>query len=438
MKAHLMGICGSGMSGLAAWMSDRGYTVSGCDRDPSGEGWLRELGIPVYEGHSADHAEPGSVFVYTAAVPADSPELAAARASGARVLRRSEALAEMCERHRTVAISGAHGKTTSTAMSGWILQETGSDPTVLAGGKVRGWSGGYRRGGEIAIVEADEYDRAFLRIPHAHSAVTSFDVEHLECYGTEELLRAAFQTFLELTAPGGGVVVPVEDTDLSIWAKRLGRKILTAGPGGDFDCTPTGPDGWGEGFEVCGVGFRLGVPGLANLRNASTGLAVESLLGISPVEAAATLDSFPGVERRLERLGRRGGKLIVSDYAHHPREIAASIQAVRRAEPLLKIAVIFEPHLFSRTARFAVEMGEALALADFSAVLPIYPAREQPLPGITNGLVVEAALRAGAVSTLCEPSESVSFTDSVPAGVVVYMGAGTSDHLARLALGGPG
>lgn len=431
MKAHFMGICGSGMSALAAWMSERGYEVSGCDRNPSSEPWLADLGIMVEDGHSPAHVEAGSIFVYTAAIPADHPELEAARSRGVRVLRRSEALAGMCGGHSTVAIAGAHGKTTTTAMTGWILQQTGNNPTVLAGGKVPGWAGGYRSGGETVLVEADEYDRAFLRIPHEHSAVTSFDIEHLECFGSPEILHSAFQIFLELTAPGGTVVVPVENTDLAVWAGRVGRNVMTAGPGGNFDCLPEGPSGWGESFTIDGVHGRLSIPGLQNLRNSSTSLALAAALGIGLEDAVASLESFPGVARRLERLGHRGLKLIISDYAHHPREMAASISALRRAYPSGRLAVVFEPHLFSRTSQFSEEMGEALAKADFSAVLPIYPAREKALPGVDSSLVVDAALRAGAVSVLCDPSESFSFVDAVQSDMVVFMGAGTSDALAR-------
>lgn len=435
MRAHLMGICGSGMSALAAWMAHRGHEVSGCDRDPSAEPWLADLGIHVETGHSPAHAASCEVLVHTAAVPGDHPELEAGRSSGALVLRRSEALAWMCPGCRVAAVAGAHGKTTTTAMTGWVLQYSGVDPTVLAGGKVPGWTGGFRPGGDEVVLEADEYDRAFLRIPHEAAAVTSFDLEHLECYGSEEALHSAFQIFLELTAPGGGVVVPVENPDLAFWASRIGRRVLSAGPGGDFDCVGRGASGWGETFDVAGMTGRLGIPGVHNLRNAATTLALTSLLGVDARTALDALDGFPGVGRRLERLGIRDGRLIVSDYAHHPREMAASISALRRAMPESRLAVIFEPHLFSRTARLGAEMGRALAEADIAFVLPIYPARESPVPGVDSGLVVSAAVAAGAGCSRCGPREAVGLARSIDADVVVFMGAGVSDSLARLALG---
>lgn len=421
-----MGAAGSGMSGLARWLEWLGHDVDGCDRSGAG---------PWMEGHGEGHVAGIDLLVHTAAVPPDHPELAAARRTGIEVLRRSEMISRLLEGRVAVAVSGAHGKTTTAAMTGWVLQETGSDPLVLVGGDVPGWPSGFRPGGGPVVLEADEYDRAFLRFGHLHAAVSSFDAEHLECYGSIEALRFAFEVFLELSSPGGGVVVPVEEEGLARWAARLGRTVLTAGPGGLFDCVPGGPEGWGEAYTISGVGGTLGIPGLQNLRNAATCHALSSLLGLGAREVAGALAGFPGASRRLERMGTWEGRPVVSDYAHHPREIEASIEALRRVwtGPL---TVLFEPHLFSRTGALARDMGAALALADESLVLPVYPARETPVRGVDNALVAGFAVSAGGRSRAVDPGGIVDALRRGGTGMIVFMGAGRSDAWARDLVGG--
>ncbi|NLP05684.1 UDP-N-acetylmuramate--L-alanine ligase, partial [Candidatus Fermentibacteria bacterium] len=394
MRVHLMGVSGSGMSGMALWYRSAGHSVSGCDREPHDISALERAGIEVFTGHDPAHSEGADLLVHTAAIAASHPEIERARSSGRRVLRRSEALAELCAGHSVLAVAGAHGKTTTTAMTGWALQQAGLDPTVLAGGVLRVWGSGFRPGGRLGVVEADEYDRTFLRLPHRHAAVTSFDAEHLECYGSIENLLSAFQVFLELCEPGGGVVVPVECPELACWAARIGRKVLRAGPGGDFDCRSISAGGWGERFLLGGEEGFLPMPGLENLRNASTCIALLELAGVPPLVAMRALESYPGVARRLERIGSWKGGIVISDYAHHPREIEATLSAVRRAVPG-RIIAVFEPHLYSRTASLATRMGEALCAADEAVVLPIFAAREEPVEGVDSSLVAEAAAEYG-------------------------------------------
>lgn len=428
MRYHLMGISGSGMNGLSRWLAHLGHDVDGCDRSAAVETSVD--GIRRLPGHDPSHVHGVDVLVHSAAIPPDHPEIAAARAASVRVLRRSEMLAELAADHLVLAVAGAHGKTTTTALTGWALQEAGLDPTVLVGGEVPGWPGGFRPGGRLTVIEADEYDRAFLRIPHAHSAVTSFDLEHLECYGSPEALRFAFEVFLELTLPGGGVVIPVEESALGSWAARIGRRIVTTGPGGDSYCLPLGAEGWGERYSIDGIEGIVPLPGLANLRNAATAHALLGLCGVSVGVAARSMASFPGTRRRLERLGSAGRTLIVSDYAHHPREMEASIQALRRAVPG-RISVVFEPHLYSRTAAMHAEMGRAVSLADSSAVLPVYAAREAPVAGVDSSLVVRSASEAGADCVALDPRDVLSFVESCGSDAVVFMGAGDCDRLAR-------
>jgi UDP-N-acetylmuramate--alanine ligase len=365
-------------------------------------------------------------------MPADSPELLKAADLGIPMLRRSEALAELTAGRRVAAVAGAHGKTTTTAMTGWILQEAGLDPTVFVGGDVPAWDGNFREGSDLTVVEADEYDRAFLRLTPEVAAVTSFAAEHLECYGSLEALEEAFGFFLESTLPGGCVVVPVEKAGLARWAGRIGRKVVTTGPGGDVWCQPAGRDGRFEVFSLDGVRGRLPVPGIHNLRNASTAAAVCRHLGVGPDRAVGALAGFPGIARRLETLGERNGVLVLSDYAHHPDEMVCAIDAVRRITDGM-VAVVFQPHLYSRTSMLHGEMGRALASCDRSWVLPVYPAREEPLPGVDSGLVVADAVEAGGISGPIEPGDIEEVMDRELEGyaAVVFMGAGTVDGMGR-------
>ncbi len=439
-KVHLIGIAGSGMSGLARWYLSLGWQVNGCDRNPGETGRrLQDLGIEVFGEHSPLHLDGVDRVVWTAAMPSDNPELVRAIADGIPLFRRSEALADLTRGKRLIAIGGAHGKTTTTAMTGWILQEAGKDPTVFLGGFFSCWNGNFRSGGDLTVVEADEYDRAFLRLQPGVAAVTSFAAEHLECYGSVEALEEAFGFFLESTLPGGGVVVPVEKTDLARWAARIGRTVVTTGPGGDVWCSPLGSDGNKEKFSLNGIEGKLTVPGIHNLRNASTAAAICTLIDVGFGESAAALSTFPGIARRLESIGERKGLLVLSDYAHHPDEISSALDAVRRMVDG-RIAVVFQPHLYSRTSLMHEEMGIALLGCDRSFILPIYPAREEPLPGIVSGLVVASAVAAGAHSTEIDPCEIDSVLDEELEGyaVVVFMGAGTVDEFARSFMRGEG
>lgn len=430
-SVHLMGIGGTGMSALARWYQHLGWRVTGCDLSETGEiPRLASMGIEVLKGHDPEHLQGVDRLVFSAAVPEGNAELQAARDMGIDVLRRSEALAELTAGSELAAISGAHGKTTTTCLLGWILQSVGMDPLVLAGGSSMAWDGNFRPGEGPLVVEADEYDRAFLRLAPKWSCVTSFDREHLECYGTEEALSMAFSIFLEMTLPGGGIAVPKGRRELAYWAERLGRRVVTTGPGGDLTCVSRGPDGWGERYEVNGRSGRLPLPGGHNLRNCESAFAVAGLMGVALEECVQAAEGFPGVSRRLERLRNGGRRLLISDYAHHPAEMDSAIKAVRRVEegPL---GVVFQPHLFSRTAALAEQMGKALAQADWSLVLPVFPAREKPVPGIDNRLVANAARRLGARCDTCTEDELEEKLALLESEVVMFMGAGSVDSMAR-------
>jgi len=435
-RIHLVGACGSGMSALALWYASLGRTVTGCDRDP-GKGCeaLERAGIRVFAGQDPAHVEGMDGVVFSAAVPRTDPELVRADELGIPVLRRSEALEELTRGTTLLAVAGAHGKSTTTAMTGWILQECGLDPTVMVGASIPGWTGGFRAGGALAVVEADEYDRAFLRLRPSCAAVTSFAAEHLECYGDRAALDMAFGVFLEMTAPGGSVVVPKELAHLARWAARIGRRVILTGPGGDIECRRTGGTGWEQTCETDGVPWRLGLPGAHNLRNACTAAALASTVGVPVERSVRALESFPGVGRRLERIGMLGAAVAVSDYAHHPDEMEAALEALAGLTAGGRIGVVFQPHLYSRTAAMAEDMGRALSTAAWSLVLPVFGARELPIPGVDAEQVAAAARRAGADCVSCRPEELAGLLRSRSADAVVFMGAGTIDGMARALVG---
>ncbi|MCD4706305.1 MAG: hypothetical protein K8S62_01045 [Candidatus Sabulitectum sp.] len=435
MNVHLMGICGSGMSALAGWYNALGNNVTGCDGAPSPDKVisLEKLGIAVETDHSTNHLEGIDRLIFSAAIPRENPELEKAREIGIPTLRRSEALAELASLHTVVSIAGAHGKTTTTSMAGWIAQEAGFNPTVFIGGNMDCWNGNFRAGGELAIVESDEFDRTFLRLTPSHAAVTSFALEHLECYGSPEALEWAFQAFLESVLPGGTVIVPMEKPGLGFWAERIGRKILTSGPGGDIDARVGEYRGWGEKYRLFGCHGFLPAPGIHNIRNAQVAVALSMASGIPADKAIDVLASWPGVSRRLEKIGEYRGTIIVSDYAHHPDEIAAALSSVKKLADG-PVTVVFQPHLPSRTSLLHREMGSALRIADRSYVLPIFKAREAEVPGVSSDLVCDAARRSGA---LCDRTAMDRIEDIVKAcngGVLIFMGAGSVDSQARRVL----
>jgi UDP-N-acetylmuramate--alanine ligase len=398
---HFMGIGGAGMSGLALIACRRGVAVTGCDADPAGAQDLMALGVPVAAGHSPAHVEGARAVVHTAAVKPDHPELLRARALGLAVIPRKVALAELVAGRTVVAVSGTHGKTTTTVMATEALAAAGCDPTGIAGGRVGSWGGNARIAGDaLFVVEADEYDQAFLTLHPTVALVNNVEPDHLECYGSVAALEDAFVQF---AARADLVLVGADDPGAMRVARRLGGRARSFGLGDHADIRITDvTQAPGEtrarvalpGSEV--VTLRLQVPGLHNLRNAVGALAAAVHVAPAGLEPAlAALDGFGGVGRRFERLGQFGGVEIVDDYAHHPSELVATLAAARQAFPGRRLVAVFQPHLFSRTAAHGVAMGEALAKADVAVVTEVYAAREEPIAGVSGRQVAEAAERAG-------------------------------------------
>ena len=428
---HFVGIGGAGMSALALIATRRGVRVSGCDTDPTGAADLAALGVSVARGHDPAHVDGARALVVTAAVPPEHPELARARAAGIPVIPRKEALAALIEGARSVAISGTHGKTTTTVMTTEALAAAGLDPTGIAGGRVSAWGGNARVAGhELFVVEADEYDQAFLTLHPTVAVVNNVEPDHLECYGSVEALESAF---VEFAGRAATAIVNSDDPG----ARRVGARLRSPrwfgfAPEADYRITEVEQRAERTDALVVRrsggpVRVRLQVPGVHNLRNAVGALAAVDALGGSLDRAAGALGAFRGVGRRFERLGEHGGVAVVDDYAHHPSELAATLAAARQAYPGRRLVAVFQPHLYSRTEAHGTAMGQALAAADLVIVTEIYAAREQPIPGVTGRTVAEAARAAGADArfegTRAEVGRRV-FDALRPGDVVLTLGAG--------------
>ena len=436
---HFMGIGGAGMSAVALVAMRRGVPVTGCDAVARGAADMERRGARVWNGHDASHVNGCRAVVYTVAVPAGHAELEAARAAGIPVLSRVEALGLAVRDGEVVGIAGTHGKTTVTAMTADALVEAGLDPTALVGGRVPKWDGNARFGAdEIFVVEADEYDRSFLKLPANVAVVNNVEADHLECYGSVADLEAAFAEFagsarrVLVGADDGGASRVGDTLSVPVWRVGLSRRADIQLTGVRREARRNSayvrfPDGQG-------VDLQLRVPGLHNLRNAAMALGVAHVLGADLDAAARGLEGFEGVGRRFEVLGTFRGVTIVDDYAHHPSEIAATLGAARQRYPEARLVAVFQPHLYSRTQALGEAMGIALAMADLAVVTDVYAARETPLRGVSGELVVKAARRAGAsvewVSSMAEVPRALDRL-VVDGDVVMTLGAGDITDVGR-------
>ena len=442
---HFIGVAGAGMSALAELLVRTGVDVTGCDVRPGAVGMaLAAHDVRVYEGHDPAHVADAVAVVVTAAVRPDHEEVAAARARGIPVLKRAQALAAIVNRGTVIAISGTHGKTTTTAATAGILAEAGLDPTGFVGGRVQGWGSGLRAGGGLFVVEADEYDRSFLTLRPSAAVVTSVEADHLDIYGDVAAVEAAFVEFLSLVKPGGLIAACGDDAGARrVALERPNRSSLVlygTGDHADLRAVNVRQEGRVMSFDVIDRGERLGpitlpAPGIHNVRNALGALAVARHAGATFAHAQTALRSFGGVARRFEELGHARRITVIDDYAHHPTEVAATLAAARHMYEGRRIIAAFQPHLYSRTRDLANEFGRALAAADVVWVTDVYPAREAPIAGVSGELVASAARAAGAsavayVASL-EQLRAELLEGLQPDDVLVAMGAGDIDEMAR-------
>jgi UDP-N-acetylmuramate--alanine ligase len=391
---HFVGIGGAGMSGIARLFADAGYTVTGSDiRTGAAVEALQAAGVAVTIGHDSANIVGADTLVVTGAIAEDNPEYLAARAGGVPIIHRAQALAWLTNQSRLVAVAGAHGKTTSTAMIVTALLALGADPSFVNGGVIRSLGVSAARGsGELFVVEADESDGSFLLYDTAVALITNVDPDHLDHFGSEEAFEAAFVAFAEKAREL--VVISSDDRRAAQVASRLaGPGVLTFGLDEAADIRlHSVADEATIGFTIAYRGSdyqaRLRVPGLHNAVNAAGAFGVLVGLGFEPQAALDAVATFTGAERRFEFRGEVGGVNVYDDFAHHPTEIRAALSGARAAAGAGRLIPIFQPHLYSRTRMMADEFAETFEeLADHTIVVPIYGARQDPEPGVTGELI---------------------------------------------------
>ena len=446
---HFVGIGGAGMCGLAELLHSEGFVVSGCDL-AAGEATARleSLGVRVMLGHDPAHLDGVQVLVHSSAVPPDNAEVRAAHRRGIPVIRRAEMLGEISRLKWSLAIAGTHGKTTTTSLTGFVLTRAGLDPTVVVGGRMH-FLGAHARLGhsEYLVCEADEFDRSFLALFPVLAVLTTVEAEHLDTYGSLAAIEDAFVAFANRVPFYGAVVACLDDPGVRRLLPRLERRTVTYGfsPHADVQGRSVRFSDRGGACRVVVRGDDLGelslpLPGRHMLANALGATAAALEVGVPFAEIVAAVAAFAGVARRFERKGERDGVVLVDDYAHHPSEVAATLQAARQSFPDARLVLAFQPHLFSRTRDFAREFGDALLGADVVLVLPIYPAREQPIPGVGSELVVDAASRAGhrRVQPVASFDDALAvLADTLRRGdVLLTMGAGNVVQLGERWLAG--
>ena len=447
-RIHFVGIGGAGMSGIAEILCNYEQAhlgVSGCDLS-AGEATehLRRMGIDVAKGHSPDHLEGVELVVISSAVSEENEEVREARRRGIPVVRRAEILGELMRLRYGIAVAGTHGKTTTTSLVGTMLTEAGLDPTVIVGGRLRLLGTGARLGrSQYMVAEADEFDRSFLRLMPVVALITTIDRDHLDTYRDLEDIQEAFVRFASRVPFFGRVIVCLDDPNVRQILPRISdRRILTYGftPQAELSAVDLQPRQGGTRFsvrwreEILGE-IDLPMPGRHNVLNALAAVGVGLTLRVPFHIMANGIAGFSGVHRRFEYLGDWRGAAVIDDYAHHPTEVAATLEAARQSYPRGRVLAVFQPHLFSRTLDQAEGFGNALLGADLAVVNDVYPSREQPIPGVTGELVVEAARRSGHRNVHYSPSWKDSpavLLENVKEGdVIVTLGAGDVNRLGK-------
>jgi UDP-N-acetylmuramate--alanine ligase len=445
-RVHFIGMGGAGMSAIARILLSQGVPVSGSDAKPSaGLDELAALGATVHVGHAAGHVSAADTVVISTAIRADNPELAAARDAGLRILHRSQALAAAMADDRVVAVAGTHGKTTTTAMITVMLRGAGVDASFAVGGTVQALGVNAAHGSaDVFVAEADESDASFLNYRPLIEVVTNMEADHLDHYGTAEAVYASFERFTSLLPANGLLVACADDAGsaaLAAKAAAAGRRTVTYGYSDTADLRviersgeglgtvstvviPASLAGTEAGADPLELELRLRVPGAHNVRNAVAAIAVACALGVDPAAAVAALEYFTGAARRFESKGEWRGVRVYDDYAHHPTEVTAALKAARTVAGGHKVHALFQPHLFSRTREFAAEFARALDLADTVAVLDIYPAREDPVPGVTSELITNALQAPIGYSP--DPAAAVAAlaAGAVEGDIILTIGAG--------------
>ena len=386
------------MSAIAEVLATMGHTVTGSDQAASAAVTrLRERGIDIAIGHAAEHVAGAEIVAISTAIPGTNPEVVAAREAGLPVLRRAEALAAICDVRRTIAVSGTHGKTTTTAMLALALRGAGMEPSFIVGGEVQGLGSGASWGsGAWFVVEADESDGTFVELGAEAVIVTNVEADHLDHWGSFDALQVGFRRFL--AEASGPRVVCADDEVARRLAEGLGCLTYGTSPGSGYRMVDVVAGADRVAFTLEHAGAALGrvevaLPGLHNARNAAGVVVAALALGADFEPVAAALAGFPGVRRRWERRGEVGGVTFIDSYDHLPTEVAAALDAAG-AGGWQRVVCVFQPHRYTRTRDLWAAFGHAFVGADLLAVTDIYAAGQQPIPGVTGKLVVDAVLDA--------------------------------------------
>lgn len=435
---HMVGIGGIGMSSIAEVLLARGHRVTGSDLHKSEvTDHLEILGAVVYEGHAASNVQEADVVVYSSAVHADeNPETVEAQRLHIPIIKRSEMLGELMRMKFGIGVAGTHGKTTTTTMVGLVAQEAGFDPTIIVGGKVAVFGSNAVSGeGDVIVIEADEYDRTFLKLTPALALITNIEAEHLDIYEDLDDIKEAFTLFANKVPFFGAAIICLDDPNLRAILGDIHRRVLTFGTSRQAEVRAENIEQVGasthfdvfRGNEKLG-GAMLDAPGMHNVLNALGAVAIGLELQVPFETIVRGLAAYSGVDRRFQIRGEAGGVIVVDDYAHHPTEVIATLDAATAGWPERRIVAVFQPHLYSRTADLAADFARAFVNADVLVLLDIYGAREKPIEGVDGMTLVDLARRYGhrAVHYVPQKTDLPAFLlDLVESGdLVITMGAG--------------
>jgi UDP-N-acetylmuramate--alanine ligase len=413
-NVHFVGIGGIGMSGIAEILLSQGFKVSGSDLAKTEiTERLESLGIKIYEGHSPENLKEADVVVYSSAVVVDNPEVQEAIARKIPVIKRSEMLAECMRMKYGIGIAGTHGKTTTTSMVGLVLTDAGIDPTIIVGGKLSGLGGTNARlgQGDYIVVEADEFDRTFLKLTPTIAAITTLEREHLDTYKDLDDIKSAFVEFANKVPFFGFVVLCLDEPALQDVIPNINKKIFTYGvtPQADIRAVNITHSENHSEYTLVYLGKELGkirinIPGLHNVKNSLVAVAIATEMGVEFSIIKKALESFNGVYRRFETKYNQE-VMVIDDYGHHPTEINVTLDGIRRGWNRRLVAV-FQPHLYSRTKDFYAEFGRSFLNSDVFICTDVYPAREKPVEGITGEMIANAAKSFGHKNVYYEPDKT--------------------------------
>ena len=425
------------MSAIARYCHHAGLKVSGYDKTPSPvTEALEQEGIPVHFDSNVSLIPPApeeTLVIYTPAVPSDMAEMVYVRAHGYRIVKRAEALGEITSGKRCLAVSGTHGKTTTSTMLAHILTESGEGCTAFLGGISKNYGSNLLLSdNDVIVAEADEFDRSFLQLHPEAAVVTSMDADHLDIYSGLEDLR---ETFVKFGAQTAGYLIIRKGLEERFRQAGVKADIVTYGNGGDFYASDIVSDGTGRMFFTLNTPygifkeFHAGVPGLVYIENATAAAAMSMLHGVPVESIRKAISTFCGVVRRFDIRLNIPGHTYIDDYAHHPAELAATISSIRQIWPGRKICGIFQPHLYSRTKDFYPEFASSLSLLDSVILLPIYPAREEPIPGVSSEMILDRITLQD--KRIIEKQDLLAEISNKDSDILVTFGAGDIDRFVK-------